>query len=422
MGEAGGAVIDLGAFEAQWDDAPVPPDPDEGTTWGTAESGESSDSSGSETAIQHRLQWLRVNHEARVRLDDEIRPPVVLPTIKSLTTLLDEPDVASPYRIEHLAPANGRVLLSAQKKSGKTTLRDNLVHAFVDEFPFLGHFGVNQPPRRLVLIDDELDEAMMRRWLRAHDIRNTDRVADVVSLRGRVATLNLLDDRTRSVWARRLRDLGCDYLILDCLRPVLDALGLDENRDAGRFLVAFDALLAESGIGDALLIHHMGHNGERSRGDSRLGDWPDANWKLVRENDEPCAPRYFTADGRDVSVPEGRLTYDPRTRRLTYASGSRTDAKTEAAYVAVINLLATRNGEPLSKSAIEEELAGEHTQKTIRAAIARTVDVGAVTTADGPRGAKLHRITHPCDECGMPVTAGGQQHESCSQSRRGGSE
>lgn len=415
-------MIDLGEFEAQWADAPVPPDPDEGVAWGSAGPGESSNSSSSEGAIQHRLQWLRVNHEAKSRLDDEIRPPLVLPGIKSLTTLLDEPDVASPYRIEQLAPANGRVLLSAQKKSGKTTLRDNLVHSFADEFPFLGHFAINQPPRRLVLIDDELDEGMMRRWLRAHGVCNTERVADVVSLRGRVATFNLLDDRTRSAWAQRLRDLGCDYLILDCLRPVLDALGLDENRDAGRFLVAFDALLTESEVGDALLVHHMGHNGERSRGDSRLGDWPDANWKLVRESDEPGAPRYFTADGRDVSVPEGRQTYDPRTRKLTYAAGTRTDAKTEAAYVAVINLLAIRNGEPLSKSAIEEELAGEHTQKAIRAAIARTVDVGAVATEDGSRGAKLHRIAHSCGECGMPVVAGGQQHQSCAQRREGSPE
>jgi hypothetical protein len=36
------------------------------------------------------------------------------------------------------------------------------------------------------------------------------------------------------MWAKALRDLGCDYLILDCLRPVLDALGLIENNEAGR--------------------------------------------------------------------------------------------------------------------------------------------------------------------------------------------
>lgn len=119
--------------------------------------------------------------------------------------------------------------------------------------------------------------------------------------------------------------------MLDCLRPVLDVLGLDENRDAGKFLVAYDALLDEAGIGDSLLVQHMGHANERARGDSRLQDWPDAIWRIVRETDEPGSPRYLSAYGRDVEVTEGRLSFNQSTRRMTYAAGSRTDAKVEAA-------------------------------------------------------------------------------------------
>lgn len=368
-----------------------------------------------ETAIEHRLRVLRVNREARLRLDDEMRPPTVLPALKSLTTLLDEPETPTRYRIEQVAPANARVMLSAQQKGGKTTLIHNIIRSHVDVEPLLGQFDINAQSRRLVLLDDELSEDMLRRWLRAQQIRNTDAVT-TVSLRGRISTFNLLDDRTRAAWAQQFRDLGCDYLILDCLRPVLDALGLDENRDAGKFLVQFDALLAEAGITDAMLVHHMGHAHERARGDSRLQDWPDAIWRLVRENDEPGSPRYFSAYGRDVNVAEGRLSYDPSTRRLYYAAGSRIDTKVEAAYLAVIKVLAAKSGEPLSKNAIEAELAEEHTQKAIRTAIARSVESEIVAIETGPRGAKLHRIAHPCAGCGMPVTADGAVHESCSKS------
>jgi hypothetical protein len=98
--------------------------------------------------------------------------------------------------------------------------------------------------------------------------------------------------------------------------------------------------MKEAAIPDATLVQHMGHANERARGDSRLLDWPDVGWKLVRENDDPSSPRYFSAYGRDVDIHEGRLGFDPVTRRLTYAAGSRTDAKTEAAYPAVIALLA----------------------------------------------------------------------------------
>jgi hypothetical protein len=74
--------------------------------------------------------------------------------------------------------------------------------------------------------------------------------------------------------------------------------------------VAFDALLRDVGpddrAADGMVVHHMGHAGERSRGDSRILDWPDASWKLVREDlDDPASPRYLSAFGRDVDVPEG---------------------------------------------------------------------------------------------------------------------
>ena len=75
------------------------------------------------------------------------------------------------------------------------------------------------------------------------------------------------------------------------------------------------------------MVQHMGHLNERARGDSRLQDWPDAIWRLVRETDEPDSARYFKAYGRDVDIPEGRLSFDAATRRLTYAAGSRSDGK-----------------------------------------------------------------------------------------------
>jgi hypothetical protein len=67
----------------------------------------------------------------------------------------------------------------------------------------------------------------------------------------------------------------------------------------------------------------MGHNGERSRGDSALRGWPEVEWHLVRMAEDPekeaemNAPRYFKAYGRDVDVSERRLLYDKPTRRLS---------------------------------------------------------------------------------------------------------
>ena len=205
---------------------------------------------------------------------------------------------------------------------------------------------------------------------------------------------------------------------------MLDALGLDENHEAGKFLVQFDALLYEAGIPAALLVQHMGHTGERSRGDSRLQDWPDAIWRLVREDDDPASARYFSAYGRDVEVREGRLTFDARTRWLTYGGGDRSNAKSEAAYTALVNLLAEDarqgakddDGNPmgLGVNAIEDAIGGPKCPRNaVREAIAAALAKGVVEWHRGPRKAKLHRLTNPCDGCGLPVSGTDSRHLSC---------
>lgn len=360
--------------------------------------------------IQERLRRLRIHHQAKQLLDQELRPDIALPPVKSLTDLLAEPDELTEYRIDKLALSGARVMLSAQYKAGKTTLVGNLIRALADGEPFLGRFDVKIPARRLVLIDDELDNDTLRRWLREQGIVNTGAVADVVSLRGRLAAFNLLDERCRDEWIRRLSDLGCDYLILDCLRPVLDALGLDENRDAGKFLVPFDTMLTSAGVGDACVVQHMGHTGERSRGDSRLQDWPDAIWRLVRESEEPDSARFFSAFGRDVNVPEGRLSFD--SRRLKYTDGNRADAKLQGALLAIVECLVASE-EPLSGSGIEDALGGDHTRAAIRTARATGIARGLIVAEPGKKNATLHRIANPCQMCRRPVTAGGDRHQSC---------
>jgi hypothetical protein len=243
----------------------------------------------------------RVRREARRVIDAEERSALIMPAFDTLRVRLARSTTAPTWRIAGWQPSHSRIMLTAQFKAGKTTLRDNYVRSKVDGDPFLGRDTVTAIRGRLVVLDVEMHETKLEAWLKSQQIRNDDRVIPI-SLRGRAASFNVLDPDVRGVWAAHLRAVHTEDLVLDCLRPVLDALGLDEQREAGRFLVAFDALLEEAGIPEALVVHHMGHGGERARGDSRLRDWPDAEWRLVRRDDDPASPRYITAYGRDVEV------------------------------------------------------------------------------------------------------------------------
>jgi hypothetical protein len=337
--------------------------------------------------VTQAVLQLAVKQKAAEKYAAITAKPLNLPAITSLGDFLAVPDDLATYRVDQLWPTGGNVLLAAQAKAGKSTAMLNLIKSLVDGRPFLGQYEA-RPAGRVVLLDNELDERNLRRWLREIGITNTDRV-QVMSLRGKVSSFNVTDKAVRSEWAKILS--GADVLILDCLRPVLDALGLDEHRDAGKFLEPFTELLGEAGIGESLIVHHMGHGGERSRGDSRLIDWPDAGWRLIREGEPPNTQTYFTAKGRDVEVYEKRLAYTHADRSLVIVGGSRKDVKLDGALDDVLGLL-RKSGESMSGRAVIDALAGQVPRTSVTAALKRGRAEGSILSESGARGAELHYI------------------------------
>ncbi|MFS0898934.1 AAA family ATPase [Mycolicibacterium litorale] len=347
-----------------------------------------------------RMEAAALREASRIRVRDRARSiiaeraAVAPPEPISLTGLLDQPDEDAAYRVEGLWPAGGRVLFAGQYKTGKSTASGNTIKSLVDGVPLFGRFDV-VPVDKVVLIDTELDPRTLRKWLRDQNISNTDAVT-VVPLRGAVSSFDILDPARRAEWAQRLA--GADVVIFDCIRPLIDALGLSEDKDAGKVLVAFDALLAEIGAGEGMVITHMGHqNGpasERARGDSRLLDWPDALWKIVRggddTDDDNGRPRFFSALGRDVAVAEGRFDYDAATRHLTYEGGSRRESADRAAVPELLAMVTAAPGK-LSKRQAEARLIDEHgvTQRAARAAISAALRDRSVVVTTGARKAQL---------------------------------
>jgi hypothetical protein len=219
-------------------------------------------------------------------------------------------------------------------------------------------------------------------------------------MKGAASTFNILDPEVRAHWVKELNTAAVDYLILDCARPIMDAIGLKEATDAGVFLNALSELLQEADIREACLVLHAGHSGERSRGDSRFLDWPDATWTLVRENDDPASTRYIRAFGRDVNVPETALIFDHNSGQLRLGHGSRAQKKSSAAEDLILKWVAGQPHPPKNKDIVvamrDEENIGA---STVRGAIRRMVTDGRLLEQEGPKKSKLYRC---------PLTAGGQ--------------
>lgn len=358
----GGEAVDQGATDAQLAALPELSPADIEGLWLDA-------------AATKRAMWLRADALARKQIADTTSG-VELPPVVSLGDLLAQPDDPVRMRIEGVWPSGGaKVLCAAPAGGGKTTLSGNLVRSMADGVPFLGRFDVNQTAERIVIIDNEMTQGMLRRWLRRQGLRNTAAVVDVVNVRGKAGVFDMGNDRLRGEWSRRLRDLGCDFLVFDCLKPVLEAMGLDENRETGKFLYPFATMLAEAGVDDALVHHHMGHSSERARGDSTMLGWSDANWKIIRKDDLPAQPRFFATDKvRDADPPvgEGLLSFDPETGHLTYVGGNRVETQEsediDKRMRAVLELLADRRAEVgdggdhrLTTTALRREVKGRAT-------------------------------------------------------------
>ncbi|MBF6460293.1 AAA family ATPase [Nocardia puris] len=356
-----------------------------------------------EKAVEAEVHRLRVKEAAQRRKAALEAGDVPLPPVTSLADLLAEDDDPVRFRIQDVFPSGGaRIIFAAPEKAGKTTLLNNLTRSLADGDPFLGRFEVHTTAQRIMRVDNEMSAAMTRRWLRKQGIRKADAVADVVTLRGKAGLFDLGDDKRRAEWARRMSDQGIDFLIFDCLRPVLDALGLDENRETGKFLGPFDALLEEAGCQDALIAHHMGHQNERARGDSRIVGWSDGNWKVVRDEESGPDPLFFFSakvrDGEE-DVREGLLSFDPATCHLTYAGGSRVKAKADAALERVVsdvrNVLTdhqAEGGTGMTTTALCAAVKGK--KATITEALRDAEERNLIVVArGGPGKPTFHRIT-----------------------------
>lgn len=267
-----------------------------------------------QTAVQDQITKERIEREAA---------KVALPDFEQGDLFLTQNISDEQWLIEGLLHYQGKSLLSAAMKSGKSTLMLEIIRALTSGTPFLGSFKVPKP-LTVAFFDMELGRPMAQRWLKDVKGINLDRL-HYVSLLGRGNAVDMRSKQLREATARKLSGLGVDVLIVDPISPVLSALGISENdsESVRPLLDSFDQLATEAGLSGVIITAHTGHeNKTRARGSTAFGDWPTALWNIVKEGDAQDAPRTFAAYGRDVNVPRGPLTFHPANRGLTFEGES----------------------------------------------------------------------------------------------------
>nr|WP_300338777.1 AAA family ATPase [Actinomyces sp.] len=345
-----------------------------------------------------QAEQLRISAEARdiVTLEKDEATwsfPSHLPTLADELAL---PDEDTEYLIQDVFPVDANVLLTAQYKTGKTTMVLNLLRALADGTPFLGSLAVNlDPGTRVTYLNYEVGEGMIRKWFRAQGLAHPENVS-LLNVRGH--SLPVLRPHPRHQLVTYLKDTGARVLVVDPYARAFVGSGTDENDNmqAGAFLDAWDQIKEEAGVREMVMVTHTGRatgpsGRTRARGATRVDDWADVRWALTRDP-ERDTDRYLSATGRDVEWPEHLLTYDPVTRHLTATDGDRTQVRRNRVEDAVVDVVRANPGvgakalEALVRDKVEDGVSAT----AFKAAVADARAHLRISSQPGPRGSKTY--------------------------------
>ncbi len=316
------------------------------------------------------------------------KPP---PDAGTVADILARPETES-WRIERLLPAGGRMLFTAQRKTGKTTAVGNMGRSLLDGVPFLGEFHTAPIAGRIAVLNYEVTGATFARWM--DDIGIDGHRMYVENLRG--CANPLATEQGRDELVARLIAQGAECLIVDPFGRAYT--GKDQN-DAAQitpWLVALDQVAEQAGCTELILTAHAGWNGERTRGSSALEDWPDVIVTLTK--DAETGQRYIRAEGRDVDLDEDRIEYHDLTRTYTLTgdgpkSGAAERRNTERLVAALVDVVSRNPGIGVRGIArVWRESGVEFTNGGETAASRAAVERGLVTIVTGSRGAKEHYL------------------------------
>lgn len=277
----------------------------------------------SDVAVEARKIAVREAAAEQVRQQRYAANAAPMPPLATLDKVLVQPRTAPKFLIEGLWPFGGTTAHIAQRKTGKTALTMNLTRPLVDGDPFLGMFDC-AGGERVALVNLEDPENALADLLERQGIANPNAVLPV-SLNGNARAFDVMTDKGRARWAAALADAGITVLIVDPLKPLVDAFGLDEWKQTGELLNAIKACAHEAGIHHVHVSQHAGHTLEggrvRARGDSSLEGTADALWfSAMDDPTDARSVRQFSALGRGVGVDKGALLLDAATGRMTYTT------------------------------------------------------------------------------------------------------
>jgi len=276
-----------------------------------------------EMVLADELIKMRARDRAREILTSEKLGPLPEFDAGTVAEILARPPQPKA-RIAQLVPWDASTLITAQRKTGKTTFVGNLCRSLITGYDFLDKFPTRKIDGDVALLNYEMPAAQLAHWM--DDIGVPHDRLHIINLRGRRNPLGAEEDR--AALAELMRSWGVEVVIYDPFGRAYTGKNQNDPGEVQAWLAELDRFTrGDVGAKDLFLAAHAGWEGERTRGASSLEDWPDSIITLTRAKEEDGGGRYIKAIGRDIDLEEDQLVYDDLKRRLSLAGvGSRKEA------------------------------------------------------------------------------------------------
>lgn len=353
-------------------------------------------SAGHNREVEDRVRRLRIEAEARRAYNFESYRYPPSEVSSSLGTDLTRPVEKHPHRIESLLGLRHNASLTAQYKTGKTSLMLNMALALVDHAPFLGSLAVHGDVGINVgMWSGEMDRDDYIAYVRPMGVQNVD-AFHTAHLRG--YPVAILDDAGRQWAIDWLKEREIDVWLFDSWARLCAWNGVleNDNSSVAQLTAAVDQIKEEAGVSNFVTAVHTGRTQqaegeERARGATALDDWVDSRIVMTRQK----ADRFLFCEGRNVGLEERQLSYDPATHLMSLGEGDRRESRDSNARSLVVAAVAVSPGITTNnlRELVRQDLPSKNNNEAgdaIHAAIA----AGLIRTEPGPRNSKLHYLAN----------------------------
>ena len=364
-----------------------------------------------ERMVQHEVLRMEVREEATQRYRAKQEPEDSEPLVRLASEVLTEEPERTP-RIERILPWDGTLWLSAQRKTGKTTMLANLAHSLLTGEKFLGQCAVVPlgPGERIAVLNFEVTAATLADWFNRRGVP-MDRVVQV-DLRGRANPFH--DAKKLRALGEQLRGLGVKSVLIDTFSHGFTG---DSQNDATQVRAwirqANQWTRAVVGATDLVVTDHAGW-GDNARASGSSAKEADADQIMHLTLSDPKdlkSVRHVTAFGRAAEdLPKGELLFDEDTKTLMYREIDADAKKSERADQALadmgraedaVRLALFQASEPLRAQelcdlAAETEQGMPMSNRSLDQARQRLITLGEIVTTRGAgRGNPLLHAINP---------------------------